>query len=224
MKKSWAFVLFLCLVSAGQAQQFKIIAGPAVSHYSAEWPYDGIVWPAGAHLNPFENRRIGFMAGGGVEFVLSRKVSLELDGLYFQRGSVFERTTMIFTSYQDVYRLSGFNVPLLFKLKLLPGPLPYLVGGLEFSWIVAHRRERFFRPEASLEWIELSRDNLTDATRTFDFGPVVGLGFEAQLSKISLFLETRYSIGLVDLPVRRDRLQPEPRTSSLVVLTGIKFN
>jgi hypothetical protein len=233
MKKLWAFVLFLCLVSAGQAQQFKLIAGPAVSHYSSEWPFDGMI-AASAHLNPFENRRIGFMAGFGVEFTFNRAVSIELDGLYFQKGSAFERTPL-FQSIRNVYVLSGFSIPLLFKFKLLSGPFPYFLSGLEFSYVMAHTRMRSYwpeagpeigpcRPEASPEWIELPKENLIDATHRFDFGPVVGLGLEAKVAKVFLFLEARYSLGLVDLPVRRGWLRPETRTSSLVILTGFKFN
>jgi hypothetical protein len=70
----------------------------------------------------------------------------------------------------------------------------------------------------------MPKENLVDATHRFDFGPVVGLGLEAKLGKIPLFLEARYSLGLVVLPVRRETFQPGIRTSSLVVLTGFKFN
>jgi len=224
MKKLWALVLFLCLVSAGQAQQFKLIAGPAISHYSAEWPYYGNVWATGAHLNPFENRKIGFMAGVGVEVALNKIVSFELDGFYFQKGSTFEGTAWYFNNYRDVYALSGFNVPLLFKFKFLPRPFPYLLSGLEFSYIAAHTRVRSYRLEAGSGWIEMPEEDLVDDTRRIDFGPVVGLGFEARLHKVSLFLEARYSIGLIDMPVQRDRYGRDPRTSSLVILTGLKFN
>jgi len=223
MKKSWALILFLCLVSAGQAQQFKFIAGPAVSHYSDEWPPDG-VWLNGAHLNPFENGKIGFMAGCGVELAANRIVSIELDGLYFQKGSTFERTGLDSSSNRDVYMLSGFSVPLLFKLKLLSGPFPYFLSGLEFSYVVAHTRIRSYRPVAGPEWIELPKENLIGATNRFDLGPVVGLGLEARVAKVLLFLEARYSLGLGDLPVERGYFRPNIRTSSLVILTGFKFN
>jgi hypothetical protein len=224
MKKSWALVLFLCLVSAGQAQQFKLIAGPAVSHYSAEWPYYSNVLDAGAHLNPFENRKIGFMAGGGVEVALNKIVSFELDGFYFQKGSTFEGTAWFFGTYRDIYALSGFSFPLLVKLKFLRRPFPYFLSGLEFSYVIAHSRVRSYRPEDASEWIEMPEGDLVDDTHRIDFGPVVGLGFEARLHKISLFLEARYSIGLINMPVQRDRYGRDPRTSSLVILTGLKFN
>jgi opacity protein-like surface antigen len=224
MKKLWTLVLFLCLFSAAQAQQFKFIAGPAVSHYSDEWPQDGVWLADSAFLNPFENHRIGFLAGCGVEFALSRRVSIEVDGLYFQKGSVFESTSLSFYSTRDVYVLSGFSVPWLLKLKLLPGPLPYFLGGLEFTYVTAHTKITSYRPEASLGWKELPKENLIDATHRFDLGPVVGLGLEAKLAKVFFFLEARYSLGLADLPVRRTTFRPDIRTSSLVILTGFKFD
>jgi hypothetical protein len=224
MKRLCALVLFLCFVSAGQAQQLKFFAGPAISHYSAEWPYYGNVWFAGAHLNPFENRRMGFMAGGGLEIALNKIISFELDGLYFQKGSTFEGTYWFGNTYRYTYVLSGISVPLIVKFEFLPRPFPYFLSGLEFSYLTAHTRVRSYRTVGPYEWKEMPKENLIDETRRFDFGPVVGLGFEARLHKISLFLEARYSLGLVDLPVRRDPLQPEPRTSSLVILSGIKFN
>jgi hypothetical protein len=224
MKKLRTLVLFLCLVSAGQAQQFKLIAGPTISHYSAEWPYYGNVFDASAHLNPFENRKIGFMVGGGVEVALNKIVSFELDGFYFQKGSTFEGTAWYFNNYRDVYALSGFNIPLLFKFKFLPRPFPYLLSGVEFSYIAAHARVRSYRLEGGSGWIEMPQEDLVDDTRRIDFGPVVGLGFEARLHKFSLFLEARYSIGLIDMPVQRDRFGRDPRTSSLVILTGLKFD
>jgi hypothetical protein len=85
-------------------------------------------------------------------------------------------------------------------------------------------RTGYYRPEGSIEWIELPKKNLIDATNRFDFGPVVGLGIEARLAKVFFFLEARYSLGLVDLPVRRAIFRPEIRTSSLVILTGFKFS
>jgi hypothetical protein len=223
MKKSSAFVLFLCLVSSGQAQQFKLFGGPAVSHYSDEWPPSGGIWLANSRLNPFENRRIGFMAGCGVEVALTRMVSVELDGFYFQKGSAFEPRDAFYYSYQDSYVLSGFSAPLLLKLKLLPGPFPYFLGGLEFSYVLAHTKIRSYRPEAGPEWTEL-KENLMDRTHRFDFGPVAGLGLEAKLAGVSLFLEARYSLGLVDLSVGHGFFWPKIRTSSLVLLSGFKFN
>lgn len=225
MKKLWALILFLCLVSTAQAQQFKLIAGLTISHYSAEWPQQGSSGGYdGAHLNPLENRKIGFMVGGGVEAALNKVVSFELDGFYFQKGSTFEGTSWYFINYRDVYALSGFNVPILFKFKFLPRPFPYLLSGLEFSYIAAHIRLRSYRLEAGSGWIEMPEEDLADETRKFDFGPVIGLGFEARLHKVSLFLEARYSIGFINMPVHRDWFGRNPRTSSLVILTGLKLN
>jgi hypothetical protein len=224
MRKVPAFVLFLCLVSAGQAQQFKLIAGPGVSNYSDEWPFSEVFALNSAHLNPFENRRIGFMAGCGVEFAVSGRVSIELDGLYFQKGSIFENISPFWYSTREIYALSGLSVPLLFKLKPLSGPFPYFLSGLEFSYVLSHTRTRSYRAEASPGWTELPKHDLIDETRRLDFGPIVGLGLEARLAGVFLFIEARYSLGLVDLLARRPFFWPEIRTSSLVILTGFKFS
>jgi len=213
----------MCLVSAGQAQQFKLITGLTISHYSAEWPYYGIVAYEGAHLNPFENRKIGFMVGCGVEVALNKIVSFELDGFYFQKGSAFEHTYPWFYSSRFIHVLNGLSIPFLFKFRLPPVPFLYALAGPEFSYFTAHALTRFYQYEGS-EWMEWGKESLIDETRRFDFGPVVGLGFEARLRKVSLFLETRYSIGLVNMPVHRSLLGHDPKISSLVVLTGIRFN
>lgn len=227
MRKYLFIILILVFVSGVYGQEFKLIAGPIISNYSDGWPNGFLPLPifaGNANLNLFKNNKTGLLAGFGIEFALNKNIALELDGLYFHKGSSFVQHTMIFTSYKEVYNLSGLNFPMLVKIKFLPRPFPYLLGGGEFSLILSHTRINFFRGEAELRYREISRDDLIDATKKVDFGPVFGLGFEIKISKGVLFFEGRYNLGLRNLLNWYDIQEPKIKTCSLVIITGFKFS
>lgn len=225
MKKVIFLVLILVLVSSLSAQDLKLLMGPVVSNYSSKWPnailYD---WPDGtSSLNPFDNHKTGIAGGLGIEFAIGKKMGLEIDSLYFEKGGVFHLGTGFFTTYKEEYELKGLSFPVLLKGRFLPRFFPYVLAGMDFSFILSHERTTWLLPEASVIYEEIGRDNLENATRRLDISPVLGIGFEVPLSRGLVFLEGRYQPGLTNIQDFWGDSQYKARTRTLLILVGYKI-
>ena len=225
MKKVIFLVLTLVLVSSLSAQDLKLLMGPVVSNYSSKWPNAiPYSWPdMTSSLNPFDNHKTGIAGGFGIEFAIGKKMGLEIDGLYFEKGGVFHSHTYIFTTYKEEYELKGLSFPVLLKGRFLPRYFPYVLAGMEFSFILSHERTTWFRPEASFIYEETGRDNLEYATRRLGISPVLGIGFEVPLSRGLVFLEGRYQPGLTNIMDWWGDNQYKARTRTLLILVGFKI-
>jgi len=226
MKKAIFLFLTLVLVSSLSAQDLKLLMGPVVSNYSSKWPSEIIYdWPDGtSSLNPFDNHKTGIAGGFGIEFAISKKMSLEIDSLYFEKGGVFHLDTAIFIGYKEEYELKGLSFPVLLKGRFLPRYFPYVLAGMDFSFILSHERTTWILPEASLIYEEIGRDNLLEyATRRLDMSPVLGIGFEVPLSRGLVFLEGRYQPGLTNIQDIWGDSQYKARTRTLLILVGFKI-
>jgi hypothetical protein len=184
MKKSLFILLIFTLVSGAYAQKIKFIQGISLSRYSVQpTRYYDSWWGIDANYKPKHMR--GLIIGAGIEFALSENISLEIEELYFQKGS---NVALEDPSFPDTsrwfYRLAVMSFPVLFKIKPLSGPSIYILGGGEFSVILSHKEED---------------TELTENTRAFDFGVILGYGFEIKTLKKPLFIEMRYHLGLADI-------------------------
>lgn len=186
---------FLCLLFIPEihAQQIKLLGGNNFSRYAfSPDTYMGIDWDEGIEFRIRSNLNKGLLVGLGVEFSLNKYLGLEIDILYSQKGchsqvyraDIPERTTD--------YSLNTFSLPLLFKIKLKPVSSPYVLCGCECSYILSHDSK------VTIENVEepiLYTQDLTEQTSKFDFGYILGGGFEIKIHRITFFVEGRFFFG-----------------------------
>ncbi|NIM57619.1 MAG: outer membrane beta-barrel protein [Candidatus Aminicenantes bacterium] len=192
MRKFLLVFLAVILVSATHAYGFKVMVGGHLSKYAVEPDVAGIEW----------KNKTAFLIGGGIELFSVPHISLEIEGLYFRKGSKRDEA-----GAEADYVLDVISVPALVKVKILPGPSPYVMGGGEFSYILTHK---------------LDDVDVKDTTKSFDYGLIFGAGYEMSMPGASLYFEGRYHLGVAN--ILKD---PAPgvsiKTKSLVVIVGIKI-
>ena len=212
MKKCLFIILIFTFVSGAYAQHIKLIGGFTISNYSP-WQTEEAVWAQGVNFfrNPFPNGKTRFLAGIGAEFALNEHIAIEVDGMYFQRGSAFTYDRGFFGTITDDYHMTGIILPLLVKAKFLPKPFldianlsiifPYIIGGGEFSLILSHSRKKI---ETDWGGYRETKENILEDTKKFDFGLVLGIGLEVKISKVSFLLEGRYYLGQRNIFTRHE--------------------
>jgi len=217
MKKFLIIFLSLIFVSRLCAHDIKFMLGGNLSKYeiSPEVYYDSV--RGDDYTYEISNKK-GFLFGCGIEFALARNVSIEIDGLYFQKGSRIQK----FYSHLEIYvcpqnyTLHVISIPLLLNIKFLSGSLPYILGGGEFSFIISHWYTNILNGER--------RDslNITENTRKFDYGLIIGGGFEIKTEKCSYFIEGRYYQGLRDI-IKGSIDWESTKTRSVALILGFKI-
>lgn len=228
MKKTLFIFLLLIFISGVNAQELKLIGGPIISNYTNRWPPSGDdIWIFNSSLNPFRNHKTGFIAGFGTEFVLNKNIALELDALFFQKGSTFVRYTWYLPKKigKEIYNMSGLSFPVLVKMRFLPRPFPYILGGGKLSFLLSHRRKN--KMWGGFGYRE-TQDNLIENTKKIDYGLVLGCGFEIKISKVFFLIEGRYNLGLRNLFPKWDEPSPylphvDIKTRALEILCAFKI-
>ena len=199
MKKFLFILLILLLVSGAYAQKINLIGGMSLSKYIVEWSGSGPE-PPGLILHHRNNT--GFLGGMGIEFKIIKRLTLEADVMYFQKGSKYTPTP----GSTITYDLNTLSIPALIKFAFLPDSLPYILAGGEFSLILSHKVDGF---------------DLTESTKKYDYGIVLGVGNNFKIPGASLFIEARYYIGLKDIEFYPSEVKR--RTRALAVIIGIKI-
>jgi hypothetical protein len=167
---------------------------------------------------------IRFLIGCGIEFALTRNVSIEIDGLYFQKGSSIQKLyspleTPFEIAISDLllsYNLEGISIPVLLKIKFLSGSSPYILGGGEFSFILSHEYQTIIEGR-TVDWT-----NIKEFTQSFDYGLVLGAGFEVKMETISFFIEGRYYPGLRNI-IKGSIDWESAKITSVAIMLGFKI-
>ena len=192
MKKFLLIFLTIILVSTTHAYGFKFMAGGHLSKYA--------VMPetVGEELN----YKTGFLVGGGIELFSVPNISLDVDGFYSRKGSKLKSGTV-----ENEFVLDVISITPLVRVKFLPGPSPYVLGGGEFSYILTHK---------------LDGVDIKNTTKSIDYGVIFGAGYEMSMPGASLFFEGRYHLGVAN--ILKDPAPGESlKTKALVVIVGIKI-
>lgn len=205
-------------LSGAFAQEIKLFGGANWARYSEVPPVPGYWIPEAApvlflHDNP------GSVFGIGFEFPLLGRVSLDVNGQYFQKGTKIEWTYpggQIGGVTRSIYAVNVISVPACLKFKLFPRYSPYIMAGTELSYVLSHDETDFGPFPGSI------RSDLIGQTKRFDFGLVVGGGAALNYKRWAAFLELRYHTGLVNLS-RGDPDYPVVKTRALALVAGIKL-
>jgi opacity protein-like surface antigen len=192
MKKFLLIFLSFILVSVTHAYGFKLMVGGNLTKYA--------VMPevVGEELN----YKMGFLVGGGIELFSVPNISLDVDGFYSRKG-----TKIKVGAVENEFVLDVISITPVVRVKFLPGPSPYVLGGGEFSYITTHK---------------LDDVDIKDQTKSYDYGLVFGAGYNMSTPGAALFIEGRYHLGIANIlkdPAPGDSL----KTKGLVVIVGLKI-
>ncbi len=192
MKKFLLVSLTIILVSTTHAYGFKFMAGGNLAKYAVEPEVAGVEW----------NYKTGFFVGAGIELFSVPNISLDIDGFYFRKGSKYKSTTE-----ELDYTLDVISITPVVRVKFLPGPSPYVLGGAEFSSILTHKS---------------GTTDIKADYKKFDYGLVFGAGYQMSMPGASLFFEGRYHLGLANI-LKNPASGESLKTKALVVIVGIKI-
>jgi len=198
MKKIFVFVLVLSIVSSMYAD-FKIMGGLNISKYS----------DPGGDRNFQRSYKLGFLGGIGFERKLSRYILLEANILYFKKGTIVK-----FIDPNDSiskYTMNTVSLPFLVRAQLLSESSPYVVAGIELSYILSHSKK-------------IDGQDVVDIkgeTKDSDFGYVLGCGYQIELEEdLFFFIETRYQFG--DRNMTRNLEEGTMKTNSILLMIGLR--
>lgn len=135
--------------------------------------------------------RVGITAGLMADAPLSEKLALHPELLFSQKGMQFEESGPGGYRSTETFRLNYLDLPILLRLKLggffaEAGPQPGILLNARFT----HTESASTSPP-----LTYSRDN-TSATRRFDLGYVLGVGYQL---KQRWELGARYNGGLLSI-------------------------
>lgn len=163
--------------------------------------------------------RSGFSGGAFVEYAFIPEFSVQLEGLFSMKGAKMDNEA------GDEYelKLSYLEFPAVFKLNIpMEGKLnPNVYAGPFLAFLLSAKGP--FMGEGDV--VEDDVD-IKDYMNTVDFGAVLGVGFEYQLSKGSITFDARYSLGLTktgDSEMLDLQSDPDWKTKTVSFLLGYSF-
>jgi hypothetical protein len=197
--------VFMILGSTVYAHAFKLIQGFSLSSYTIQPEvWRDIDWGT---VYTFETaHREGLLSGIGFEFTISKNLAIEIEGLYFQKGCFIK--VQEFPYFNMDYALNVVSLPILLKISPLSKLSVYILGGGEVSLIITHKADGW---------------NITPVTKGFDYGYVLGGGFEVKISKRSFFIEGRYHQGLRNILEERSWYFDSLKTKAFVLILALKI-
>ena len=191
--------------------------GGSFSHYKI-WP-ELKFYPIMEDEYTYEiSSKSGLLLGIGIEFTLSKRMAIEVDALYFQKGSKIQRVYPLLEISQatEDLNLDAFSILSLIKFRFFPGSSPYVGAGVELSAVFSDR-------ESPLAWIiPYTEMNTFSIKRSFDYGLVFGAGFEMKEKIFTFFIEGRYHLGLGNIakePVDWESV----KTRAIALIFGFKI-
>ena len=217
MKKYFFVFFIIMLVSGTYAQEFKLIIGSNYSKYGISQHIFQDEW--GSEYENKISSKNGFLFGGGIEFAFNENMAIEIDALYFQKGSDYKLFREgVYYGKKRNYILNVISFPILLKIKFFRASSPYILGGCEFSLILTHEsRETYDLLEVEQHY----EDNLKDKSKGTDFGVIYGGGFEIKMPVVSIFIEGRSSLGLRN--IAEHYLIDLIKTRSVMIIIGLKI-
>ncbi len=213
--------VFQCIVTVSDAyaHDIKFMIGGSLSKYE--------ILPEVWFNGPEEIRnnisyKNGFLLGVGIEFALAKNLALEIDAMYFQKGSKVQQVTFPLEIYalESNYTYHSCSVPALLKIRLTSGTSPYVLGGAEIALAISHRKST---PDAYIPGEDLNGGvDITETTTRFDYSIVIGSGFELKANGVNFFIEGRYHHGLSNI-AKRPIYWESAKTRTIVLLVGFKI-
>jgi hypothetical protein len=174
------------------------------------------------------DNKLGFAVGATAEFKLSNLLGVEINLNYVQEGADKASPYLIYTkeylnsfnenSYGGMYEyinesditLHTIQVPVLFNIRppVKGDVVPRLILGYSFDFILnATTKDEitfysYDNTTNSYSYFPITKRNkanVTSSFKTFNMGPVLGLGLDFKSDKLTYLIDARYKIGLNDI-------------------------
>ena len=130
-----------------------------------------------------------FSVGTVLEFNIYENVYVQIEPMYTERGGA-PKIPIPFVNL--TYKSSYIEFPVLFKAKVGKSISPYILGGASLGFML----ESGLTAEALGFDLNMDIENLTES---FNFGIEFGLGVEIPVEELTLFVESRYTVGLKNI-------------------------
>ena len=167
----------------------------------------------------------GFCGGGFIVYRLNDMFSIQAEGVYSMKGMKWETATTIngipaTCKYQ--WNLDYIEIPLLMKysFQTKKSIIPVIFVGPCFSFNLSAKDKVDCegRSDGSYVW-QTGEGELEDINST-DLGIVFGAGLELDISKSSLLLDIRYTLGLTKI---RDYEDTSEKNAVISLMIGYMF-
>lgn len=130
-----------------------------------------------------------FGFGGVVDLRLNKNFSLYAQPMYLQKGAL---VTQLDTNLDFPFKFAFLELPVFLKAEFGNTVRPYLMAGPTVGYLLT--------ADTEVEYSGLTfKGDLKEVTEDLDFGLGFGAGLRYPLSTISIFVEGRYFLGLVNM-------------------------
>jgi hypothetical protein len=187
MKTHFKFFALVLLLSFALGAYAQVSIGPKAGVNIATWEGDDLM------VEDNELTSIPLLQFGLVtEFMLSDRVAIQPEFLYFQKGFGVE-TTVSETSFTTKTILNYIEVPVLVKVNLITSPVEvFVTAGPSFGYGLDGKM--VFDGEGEKEEIDIDFEE--DELSRLDLSASVGAGVQFPLGSGKLFVDGRYLLGL----------------------------
>ena len=208
----------------------KVLGGLALANVT--YSQDGSA-AAGTSVDQYKKSKLGIL--GGIGYQSGSRFGLEINLLYVQKGVRFEGSdsgSAVGTggSFDVKVKVTELSLPVLFKIRFMPGSTPYVIAGGEIAYILSSKADYWVRDDTTDEIYSGTEDlNEYDNMNKIDYGLVFGAGYELVSGPILLLIEGRHHMGMANLfkndEVTSGNLEDSDwvRTNLLAVVLGVKF-
>lgn len=141
--------------------------------------------------------RTGFLVGAAAELEFARMFAGEVDFIYVSGGAEFTDNR---GQGSDKVKISELQIPILFKVKFLPGPIrPYAFAGPVLG-IVTSATDVFEETGRQAVETDLKSNPNGLQVSSLDFALTFGGGAEYLITRqFGILLDVRYALGLSNL-------------------------
>jgi hypothetical protein len=200
MKRAALFMMvfmLLLLVATGDASaQTKFAVGLRTGINFATMSFDPQPYANNSQIS--QGGRTGFLIGAAGEVEFSKMFAAELDLLYTLAGASFTRSS---DNASDNVKLSELQIPILFKVKFLPGSKirPYGFAGPVLG-IVTSATDVIEVPGQQIPETDLKNNPTGIEVSSMDFAITFGGGAEYLFTpQFGVLLDLRYQLGLSNI-------------------------
>jgi opacity protein-like surface antigen len=134
---------------------------------------------------------LGFGTGAVLDISLSENIFARIEPMYLQKGGKIEEGNDPVNQPEGQIKSSSIEIPILLQYTFGNRIKPYLIAGPTVGYNL--------KSEIEFDMTGLKfKGDLKDVTETFDFGLTFGGGIQVPVGFGILFLEGRYTYGLIN--------------------------
>lgn len=158
--------------------------------------------------------RNGFSGGGFLGCDMNPQFGARAEVLYVMKGAKGDITTMDGDVHEGTVSLDYIDVPVLFVANIS--------GGDKLGFNIFAGPSFNFNLKSEID-TEDGLEDRKDSTKSFEFGAVIGGGFEYMLSSFSLLADVRYSMGASSIVEDVEGLSIDVKNRGIGIMAGLKF-